>query len=353
MSTSRTNRNKIDEVILSLVATRNLNSKSINQIAQNSNLSRQSIYKKVNKLCEKGILNKEKNGKSCKYSLNHNEYNFEYKLNGLNEDLVLKDVEQFAKPFKNNVYKIFRYILTEMVNNAIDHSEGQNLYIQIEVNDYEILTYISDDGIGIFKKIKDKFNLDDISQSILELSKGKTTTDPDNHSGEGIFFSSKLADEFSIIANNTNYMTRNQTFMNEKLQENKGFILDDIKFETTGTLIYFKLISLNQLEISEVFNQFSDSDKGFYKTIVPVKHLEENDVEKFYISRSQAKRLSAGFEKFKEVILDFSDVKEIGQAFADEIFRVYQRQNPNTKIKYINANKNITNMIKRVLNNNI
>jgi hypothetical protein len=41
------------------------------------------------------------------------------------------------------------------------------------------------------------------------------------------------------------------------------------------------------------------------------------------ISRSQAKRLLARIELFKIVLFDFSGVETIGQAFADEIFRVF------------------------------
>lgn len=36
-----------------------------------------------------------------------------------------------------------------------------------------------------------------------ELHKGKLTTDPVNHSGEGIFFSSKIMSEFTIWSDNS------------------------------------------------------------------------------------------------------------------------------------------------------
>jgi len=64
-----------------------------------------------------------------------------------------------------------------------------------------------------------------------------------------------------------------------------------------------------------------DNDFGFSKTHIPVflaAYGEDN-----LISRSQAKRLLVRFERFKEIILDFENVESIGQAFADEIFRVF------------------------------
>ena len=47
------------------------------------------------------------------------------------------------------------------------------------------------------------------------------------------------------------------------------------------------------------------------------------------------------------IILDFEDVKTIGQGFADEVFRVWKIKHPGVKIITKNANENIEFMIKR------
>ena len=70
-----------------------------------------------------------------------------------------------------------------------------------------------------------------------------------------------------------------------------------------------------------------------------------------YISRSQARRILGGLDKFRTVILDFKNVKTVGQGFADEVFRVWKRHYPNIDIVTKNANENITFMIKRALAN--
>jgi hypothetical protein len=67
-----------------------------------------------------------------------------------------------------------------------------------------------------------------------------------------------------------------------------------------------------------------------------------------HISRSQARRVLTGLEKFKYVILDFDKVPMIGQGFADEIFRVYKIKHPEIKIKAINTNDAVSFMIGRV-----
>jgi hypothetical protein len=46
--------------------------------------------------------------------------------------------------------------------------------------------------------------------------------------------------------------------------------------------------------------------------------------------------LIARFERFKVVLLDFEDVNEIGQAFADELFRVYGNDHPAVELVPIN-----------------
>ncbi|GIS84625.1 MAG: hypothetical protein CM1200mP16_09250 [Nitrospina sp.] len=66
-----------------------------------------------------------------------------------------------------------------------------------------------------------------------------------------------------------------------------------------------------------------------------------------YISRSQARRFFWGLEKFKYVILDFSDISTVGQGFVDEVFRVFKTKYSRTKIEYKNANDNVKFMIER------
>ena len=91
-----------------------------------------------------------------------------------------------------------------------------------------------------------------------------------------------------------------------------------------------------------------NGDYGFSKTNVPVflaQYGNEN-----LVSRSQAKRLLARFEKFKEIVLNFDNVDFIGQAFADEIFRVFQLQHPNIHLYYINTNEQVESMILRAKN---
>jgi hypothetical protein len=98
----------------------------------------------------------------------------------------------------------------------------------------------------------------------------------------------------------------------------------------------------------KVFDQFStDDDYGFTKTVVPVELAQYGDNN--LVSRSQAKRLLARIEKFKVVVFDFDGVALIGQAFADEIFRVFALSHPGIILEHLNANNEVSKMILRAL----
>jgi len=87
---------------------------------------------------------------------------------------------------------------------------------------------------------------------------------------------------------------------------------------------------------------------GFDKTIVSVRlELHGDDM---LVSRSQAKRLLNRFDRFRVVVLDFEGISEIGQAFADEVFRVFPNFHPTTEICAINANDPVKKMISRAEN---
>lgn len=98
-----------------------------------------------------------------------------------------------------------------------------------------------------------------------------------------------------------------------------------------------------------VFDRYATIDHpGFYRTHVPVFLVRYGDEN--LVSRSQAKRVLARVERFMEVVLDFRGVSQIGQAFADEIFRVFRLEHPEVNLMAINTNAEIDWMIRRAQN---
>ena len=111
--------------------------------------------------------------------------------------------------------------------------------------------------------------------------------------------------------------------------------------------VYMRLANNSSKKLKDVFDKFSTEIPGdFDKTIIPVHYANSDDLA----SRSQARRLLSGLELFKEVILDFRDIEYIGQAFADEIFRVFANTNPGITVSAQNTNAEVKNMINRAIN---
>jgi len=61
----------------------------------------------------------------------------------------------------------------------------------------------------------------------------------------------------------------------------------------------------------------------------------------------EAKRVVVNLEHFREIELDFKGVATVGQAFGDEIFRVWHNAHPEIRLVPIHANDNIKFMIRR------
>ena len=226
---------------------------------------------------------------------------------------------------------------TEMFNNAIDHSAGNVILVHLSMSATNTQVALYDNGIGIFKKIQQELDLLDERHSVLELAKGKLTTDPKRHTGEGIFFSSRMFDDFQILSGDTCF--------SHKFGEQEDWILESDKFPS-GTVVWMKLSNHTSRTAKKIFDKFTSGDDfGFNKTVIPVKLAQYGDDK--LVSRSQAKRLIYRFDRFKVVILDFKDVDSIGQAFADEVFRVFTTNFPKIELSEINTSLNVKQMIQR------
>lgn len=322
---------------------------NVSEIAKNFSITVQSVYKLLTALETGKVIYKRKVGRTNRYSfLPMKQINFQYGTNGLNEDLVLqKDVKPFLSDLSDNAMSVFSFVFTEMLNNAIDHSECPLVSVNVVDFTYFIRCHISDHGVGIFKKIQNSLNLDELRFAILELAKGKFTTDPKSHTGEGIFFSSKVSDLFLILSDGL-------AFYGANVDEAEAYLFGKESTTGCGTTVIFDVIKNKETTVEEIFQKYTQhpDDYGFSKTIVPVQLLEYQEENPIFVSRSQAKRLLVRFERFENIVLDFDHVAEIGQGFADEIFRVFQTQHPNSEIVYINANSKVERMIRHVTKKN-
>lgn len=308
--------------------------------AQEFDITRQAVNKHIKRLVEqKALLVKgTTNGRSY-YLHPQIEWSKKYPLSASLEEYIVwhSDIKPLLTNLPDNVTDIWVYGFTEMLNNAIDHSSGTEVFIGVIKTSLSTKIFVKDDGEGIFRKIQRSLDLHDERHAVLELAKGKLTTDPDRHSGEGIFFASRMFDRFKIFSGNV--------YFSHDFRKTEDWILENDSSQD-GTTVFMELDNNTSRTCKQVFDSFSSGeDYAFNKTVVPVRLAQYG--REMLVSRSQAKRLLANVDKFKIVVFDFSGVEAVGQAFADEVFRVFKKQHPEIKIVDLNANEEVKKMLNR------
>jgi len=300
----------------------------------------------ISELVRKGILVKFGSTSGATYALPENATELG---NSISKHLLRKDLKEhevldsinhqapFLVQLTENVRSIFDYAFSEILNNAIEHSESIFVDVKVGADEKTLWFEISDNGIGVFKNVMGKRGLSSEFEAMQDLLKGKATTLPHAHSGEGIFFTSKVADVF--VLDSFGYSLR--------VDNN----IPDIFFEQTtsrkGTKVSFSVSKNTNRRLTHVFSLYETDheDPDFDKTEIQVRLYKVGTI---YVSRSQARRILTGLEKFKHIILNFDYVPTIGQAFADEIFRVFGQKHPEIKITTTNMNEAVKYMIDRV-----
>lgn len=236
---------------------------------------------------------------------------------------------------KENIQSILDFAISEMLNNAIEHSLSKRIQITVETHPETIEFTVRDFGVGVFRNVMKKYKLKNELEAMQDLLKGKSTTAPLAHSGEGIFFTSKMADVFQLTSFKWRLRVDNTI---------RDIFFEPIERSVKGTSVTFVIDNKSNRHASAVFNQYTsnDDDKTFSKTEILVRLYTSGTI---YVSRSQARRILTGLDKFKTIILDFKNVPTIGQAFADEVFRVFKARYPSIKIVPVETNEAVQFMI--------
>jgi len=267
-----------------------------------------------------------------------------YPNTSLEEHRVLNQIEQeypSLMKLPENIRSIFNYAFSEMFNNAIEHSQSKKIHVEVVIQNKRLLFIVEDYGIGVFRNVMRERRLSSEFEAMQDLLKGKTTTMPKSHSGEGIFFTSKVGDRF--ILDSYGY----QMMVDNKLPD---VFFEKVKTTKRGTKVIFTMGISSTLQLHDIFKKYADidagKDYGFDRTEIRIKLYAMAGV---YISRFQARRVLAGLEKFKVVVFDFDKVSVVGQGFADEIFRVFHHKYPAIRLETENMNDSVGFMVERAI----
>ena len=303
--------------------------------------SRQYIVRLLSRLISQGEIHRRGKTRAAKYYPGSavNEINYLELIKerqGLSEYVVFEEVIRRMKlnaQLNKNCLTIFDYAFTEMLNNAIDHSQSKKVWINVEIDHANITFIIKDLGIGAIESIKRGFEISDDFLALEHLFKGKQTTAKEAHSGQGIFFTSKVVDIYKIATSKMEFIINNI-----KADE----FLGDIG-QRKGTTVTCKIKKNTRRKIKDVFDKYTGDDYEFNQNIVKI-NLSKH---KRLMSRSEAKRLLLGLDEYTVLDFNFKNVDEVGQGFCDEIFRVYANKNHGKVLSYHGASDVVRYMIER------
>ena len=321
-------------------------SATASKLAHRLDITRQAVNAHLGNLIREGKIFKTGSTRAARYfpadaAPDAQKISWAFELKNLDESEVYEKlaISLNLSGLPSNVESIVHYAFTEMLNNAIDHSISRKCKVEACLDAVKMTFNVRDEGIGVFHSISDKFCLHDEHAALVELVKGKTTTMPEAHSGEGIFFVSRAADRFCLRSH------RQQIEWNRA----KNDVFVSTPRFIRGTLVRFEIGIHSRTRLEDVFAEFAPEkyDYQFRKTRVLVKLLQED-----YVSRSEAKRLLHNLDKFSEIELDMRDVQNVGQGFADEIFRVFASSHPEIKIRPINISGAVNAMLRHASGSN-
>ncbi|WP_280154053.1 DUF4325 domain-containing protein [Piscinibacter sp. XHJ-5] len=309
-------------------------------VAAKSGVSRRTAGKALQRLVElqwlvqKGTARKPHHAPGLLRQVAHR-----YPMAGLEEDLPWS--RDFAPCFAlpDPVRRMTQHAFCELLNNAIDHSEGSHVAVSVRQTPTQVQLLVSDDGRGVFDKIKEAFALEDPTLAMLELSKGKLTSQPQRHTGRGLFFTSRLADVFDLHANEHAFQRRHWE---------GGAWQPQRALKHRGTSVY-AAISLDTCRTLEsVLGAWSADGAGtsFDRTVVPLRLITSSLAS--LESRAQARRVTARLHQFRRAEVDFDGVPHIGHGFADELFRVFAAQQPGFELVPVNMSPAVASMVASV-----
>jgi anti-sigma regulatory factor (Ser/Thr protein kinase) len=264
-----------------------------------------------------------------------------YPLDGLLEDLPWR--RDFAPCFDlpAPVRRMARHAFTELVNNAIDHSGGTQVTVSMRQTPAQVQLLVSDDGCGLFRRIEDSFDIGEPALAMLELTKGRLTSQPERHCGQGLVVTSHLADVFDLRANAAGFQRRAWSAAKWHGMPPRAALA-----ERPGTAVYLAIALDTQRTLDSVQHALSAHPNGhaFDCTSVALNLIAAAS-DGTLTSRAEAKRVASRLAAFRRAEIDFAGVDEVGHAFAHELFSVFRRAHPEVELVPLATNPQVASML--------
>jgi anti-sigma regulatory factor (Ser/Thr protein kinase) len=316
--------------------------------AERTGLSRVAVSRRIKKLVEAGYLQKTGHGTRPTYGLGNKRFWLQY----CNLDWVHQwgdetgvwelHVLPLLQGMPAHVVNLANIAFTEMLNNALDHSQAQALTLAVHLEYGRLQMVVADDGVGIFRQIARALHVFDDRLALLELAKGKFTTAPSGHSGMGVFVVSRMVDGFAIHSRGLTY----DMHATSRPLAPYAWLPVQALYKAEGTVVRMDIALDTTRTAQDVYQRYFSPDEvggeAFHTTEVPVRLAQ---LSSHLTSRSQGKWVVERATQFKTVILDFDGVSLVGQGFVDEVFRVFASAHPQVQLKPVNMTAEVVKMV--------
>ena len=306
------------------------------KLADATGVSRQTGHTVLAQLVDEGVVEAVGAGRGAHYVLTGLR-SYRWHVHGLEEHRVWDalQLDEALTDTRDPARSVLHYAASAMVNNVIDHSGFAGLSVGISAQVDEISISIEDVGVGAFEKVRAAMSFESHLDALGHMSKGKLTTDPERHMGEGILFTSKAVDRFTLSANGIEWVVDNVV----------GDVAVGVSDRAVGTAIGLVHDAKSTRTLASVFDEYCSEFK-FDRSQVVVKLFQHGET---FISRSEARRVAVGLDQFRVVVVDFVGVQRVGQGFVDEFFRVWASDHEGTRLEPVNMNAAIEFMVRRGL----
>ncbi len=300
-------------------------------------VSAATAHRLLHALVLSGILEREGKGRASRYRLRTLRRRF--RLSGLDENLAWNEIATgiaAIRPLDPAAHTSLTYAVSEMLNNAVDHSGGRTVAVTVSfARRATTIVTVHDDGIGVFRRVAEEFGYRTPHDAIVQLETGKLTSDPQRHSGEGLFFTSKAVTRFRLESQGVAWVVDNPV-------GDSGIGTSDVR---RGTRVTLEIVRGQVPRLEDVFAAHTDPETlRFLRTRATIRL---SGFGTSLISRSEAKRLAARLPEFTHVTLDFTGVEVVGQGFCDELFRVFAVAHPAVTLEPVGMNDAVAFMVAR------
>ncbi len=132
------------------------------EVAHALSVTRQTAHRYLRQLVSDGRLIVEGAGRSTRYRRSAEGLTRRYPTAGLDEDSVWREMSSpgsVLESLPETAQGTLQYALTEMVNNAIDHSGASTVIVKLSKEGLRITLEVVDEGFGIFAHIRDRMDL--------------------------------------------------------------------------------------------------------------------------------------------------------------------------------------------------